>query len=188
METGAGRRADERKVRQVEPDGVRAGALADDDVDGVVLHRGIEDLLHRAVEAVDLIDKENVVLTQVGQKRREVARLFDGGAGGDADVAAERCRERRRQRGFAQAGRAVEQHVVQGLSPLLGGLDEHGQVVLRLLLADILPQGLGPEGPLLGVLLQEGLGHDGLFINVGPEINAQVLTLLFTLCRRIIST
>ena len=175
-------------MRQVEPDGVRAGALADDDVDGVVLHRGIEDLLHRAVEAVDLIDKENVVLTQVGQKRREVARLFDGGAGGDANVDAHLGGDDARERRFAEARRAVEQNVVERLIAPLCRLDEDGEVALGLLLPDVFAERFRAQRALLRVLAQEGLGHDGLFINVGPEINAQVLTLLFTLCRRIIST
>ena len=38
---GACCRADERKFRQIEPNGVRGRSLADDDVDGEVLHRGI---------------------------------------------------------------------------------------------------------------------------------------------------
>ena len=37
----ARRRADEREARQIEPDGIGRRALADDDVDGIVLHRRI---------------------------------------------------------------------------------------------------------------------------------------------------
>ena len=81
--------------------------------------------------------------------------------------------------GLAQAGRAVEQHVVQGLSPLLGGLDEHGQVVLRLLLADILPQGLGAQGTLVLVIPRQRCGDErllGLKPGIG-KVNAQVCSL-----------
>ena len=168
--------ADQGEPGQVQPDGVGAGALAHDDVQGVVLHGRVQDLLHGPVQPVDLVHKEDVPLVEVRQQRRQIPGLLDGRARGDADARPHLLGDDPGQRGLAQAGRAVEQHVVQGLSPLLGGLDEHGQVVLRLLLADILPQGLGPEGPLLGVLLQERLGHDGLFIDVVSKVDAHGFT------------
>ena len=93
-----------------------------------------------------------------------------------------------RERRFAKARRAVEQNVVERLIAPLCRLDEDGEVALGLLLPDVFAERFRAQRALLRVLAQEGLGHDGLFINVGPEINAQVLTLLFTLCRRIIST
>ena len=39
------------------------------------------------------------------------------------------------ERGFAQAGRAVEQHVVHGFAAQAGGLDGDGQVLFQLVLA-----------------------------------------------------
>ena len=54
-----------------------AGPFADDEVELVVLHGGIEDLLHRRVEAVDLVDEQDVAVLQVGEQRGEVAGLGD---------------------------------------------------------------------------------------------------------------
>ena len=98
---------------QIQTDGVGGGAFADDDINGIVLHGGVQDLLHRAVQAVDLIHKENIILVQVGQQRRQIAGLFDGRAGSDADIDAHLGGDNARQRGLAQARRAVQQHVIQ---------------------------------------------------------------------------
>ena len=60
--TGPGGRADEGKFGQVQADGVGGRAFADDNVDGVVLHGGVQYLLHRPVQAVYLIHEQDVVL------------------------------------------------------------------------------------------------------------------------------
>ena len=54
---GAGGRANQGKFRQVEPDRARGRPLSDDDIKRVVLHRGVQDFLDAAVQAVDLVDK-----------------------------------------------------------------------------------------------------------------------------------
>ena len=51
------RRADERKMGQIEADGPGRRALPDHDIDRKIFHRGIEDLLDLPVQPVDLIDK-----------------------------------------------------------------------------------------------------------------------------------
>ena len=172
----ARRRADEREVRQIEADGVRARPLANDDVDGVVLHRGVQDLLHAAVQAVDLVDEQDVPLAQIRQKRRKVARLFNGGAGRDADVHSHFLGNNARERRLAEARRAVQQHVVERFAALFRRRNEDGKVALRLLLPDVFRERLRAQRALLCVLAQESLGHDRLFINIGSKINAQKLT------------
>jgi hypothetical protein len=92
---------------------------------------GIEDFLHGRVEAVDLVDEEHVALFQVGELRREVAGLGDHRAGGGAEVHAELAGHDLGERGLAEARRADEEHVVEGVAPGLGGVDEHLQVGAR---------------------------------------------------------
>ncbi len=111
---------------------------------------------------MDLVHKENVVLIQIGEQGGQVPRLLDGRSGGDADVHPHLVGDDAAEGGFAQPRGAVEEHVVQGLAAHLGRLDEHLQIALGLLLADVLPQGLGPEGVLPLVLPGEGGGHQGL--------------------------
>ena len=175
---GPGGGPDEGEAGQVQPDGVGRGALADDDVDGEVLHGRVQNLLHLPVEAVDLVHKEDVVLLQVGQQGRQVPRLLDGGAGGDADVDPHLVGDDAAKGGLAQAGRAVEQHMVQGLPPHLGRLDKDLQVSLGLLLADVVSQGLWAQSALVLVLPGQGGGDQGLLgLKAGiGKIDAQVLT------------
>ena len=64
-------------------------------------------------EPVDLVDEEHVALLEIGEQRREVARLGDDRAGGGAEIDAEFARDDLRQRGLAETRRADEQHMVE---------------------------------------------------------------------------
>ena len=81
-QAGARGGADERERLHVHADAARRRALADHDVDLVVLHRRVEDLLDGGVEAVDLVDEEDVALLQVGEQAGEVALALERRPGG----------------------------------------------------------------------------------------------------------
>jgi hypothetical protein len=68
---------DQREGLQVELDRARRRALADHDVDLVVLQRRVEDLLDHRAQAVDLVDEQHVVLLEVGQDRGQVLGLLE---------------------------------------------------------------------------------------------------------------
>ena len=76
------------------------------------------------VQAVDLVDEQDVALVEVGQDGGQVAGPLDGraagGVDGDAQLAGDDVGERR----LAQAGRAVEQDVVGRLPALAGRLEQ----------------------------------------------------------------
>ena len=129
-----------------------AGPFADDQVELVILHRRIEDLLDRRVEAVDLVDEEHVALFEIGELRREIARLGDDRAGGRAEIDAELARHDLRQRRLAQARRADEQHVVERIAPRLRGVDEDLEIGPRRLLAGEIVERQRPQRRL-GVVL-----------------------------------
>src|SRR6185369_943503 len=82
-------RADERERRKVERHRPRRGPLADDDVEAEVLERRIEDLFDRRVQAVDLVDEEDVARLERGEDRGEVAFALDRGPRNGADADAE---------------------------------------------------------------------------------------------------
>ena len=65
----------ERLERQAQA--ARGRPATDHHVDREVLHRRIEDLLDRVVEAVDLVDEQDVALVEVGQDRGQVAGPLD---------------------------------------------------------------------------------------------------------------
>ena len=58
----ARRGADDRHVLDLEPHGASTGALAEDHVEGEVLHRRVEDLLDHVAEPMDLVDEQHVAL------------------------------------------------------------------------------------------------------------------------------
>ena len=136
QQPGAGRRADQRERRQVERHGARAGALAEDDRQLAVLHRRIERLLDRPVEAVDLVDEEDRARLERGQERGDVGLALERRARRLHDRHPELGGDDVGERGLAEAGRAGEQHVVERLAAPAGRLDEDRELVGHLLLVD----------------------------------------------------
>jgi hypothetical protein len=92
---------------------------------------------------VDLVDEQHVAGLEVGQDGGEVSGALDDGAGGGAETHAEFAGDDLGEGGFAQARGAVEEDVVERLSPALRGFDEDAQVFAAGLLADEGVQGLG---------------------------------------------
>ena len=113
---------------------------------------------------MDLIDEENVALAQIGQQSGQITGLFDGRAGGNADVDAHFVGDDACQSGLAQTGRAIEQNVVQRLIAALCRLNVDGEVFLDLFLAVVFAQTPGPQAHLSVVSGGEAGGHDGGFI------------------------
>ena len=147
--------------------------LAGDDIQGKVLHRRVEDLLHRAGQAVHLVDEEHVPGAQVGQQGRQVPGLFNGRAAGDAQVDPQLARHDAGQGGLAQARRAVEQHMVQRFLPALGRLDVDFQVLFDFVLANILVKRAGAQGVFHRLVLRgvAGLYHAVFVIPAALQVH-----------------
>ena len=140
QQAGARGGADERERRQVQRDDPRAGARADRDRQLAVLHRGIEGLLDRARQPVDLVHEEHGARLERGQERRDVGLALERRAGGLHERHVELGGHDLRQRRLAEAGRAGQQHVVERLAALGGGLDRDAELLAQRLLADELLQ------------------------------------------------
>ena len=89
---------------------------------------------------MDFVDKQNVALVQIGQDRRQIAGPFDRRPRGHADVDPHLGRDHVRQRSLAQAGRAIEQDMLQRLLARTGSVQEDAQPFLDLFLAQIVVQ------------------------------------------------
>ncbi len=126
----------------------------------VILHRRIEDLLHRRIEAVDLVDEQDVALFEVGELRGEIPGLGDHRAGGRAEVHPQFAGDDLGERGLAEAGRADEQDVVEGLAGLLRRVDEHLEIGARRLLAGEVGEAERPDRGV-GVVLAALGGEEG---------------------------
>ena len=146
---GPGGGSHQGKMGQVDADGTGAGPLADDDIEGVVLHGGVQYLLHAAVQPVDLIDEEDIIFIEVGQQGSQIARFFDGRTAGNTDIDPHFRRDDLRKGGFAQAGGAVKQHMVQRLPAQARRLHKDREIFLDLLLPDVFLQRVRAQGKLI---------------------------------------
>ncbi len=126
--------SDERKGRQAQLHRARTRPLVDHDVDAEILHGRVEILLDYGAEAVNLVDEEHIVLFERGEYAGKVAGLVEHGARRDFYAHAELVGHNLRQSSLAEAGRAVQQHVVERLASHAGGRHKHPQVLDYLVL------------------------------------------------------
>src|SRR5438105_101680 len=82
---GAGGGADEGKAWKIGRDAAGVWALVDDDVQLVVLHRGVEVLLDGGLQSVNLIDEKHVTTLERSQEPGQIAGLLDRRAAGVLD-------------------------------------------------------------------------------------------------------
>ena len=106
---------------------------------------------------MNLVDEQHVARPELGENRRHVSGALDGWTRGHMDVRVHLAGDDIGQGRFAQARRAVEEDVVQGLAAVLGGGYGNRQIVLDLLLANVVG-----EPPWT----QTALGGDVLFADV----------------------
>ena len=98
--------------RQVKRNRCSAGAFAHDDVDSEVFHGHVEHFLRGAGHAVHFVDEEDFAFFQRRQNRREIARVLDGRARGDADLRVHFVGDDHRQSRFAKPRRSGQEHVI----------------------------------------------------------------------------
>ena len=104
--------------------------LAENHVEGEILHGRVQDLLDHVAQPMDLVDEQDVALAQAGQHRGEVPGALDRGARGGPDLGTHlRCHDVG-QRRLAQPWRAVQQDVVDRLGPMTRRVEEDGEVLL----------------------------------------------------------
>ena len=169
QQAGPGRGPDQREGLERDLHRARAGAAADHQVEAVVLEGGVEDLLDLGVEAMDLVDEQDLALVEGRQQRGEVARALDHGAGRGLDRRRELRRDHVREARLADAGRAEEQNVVERLAAGARGLDRHAQVGDHLRLADVLVETARAQRHLEAEVVvdraagdEAGVGHGGV--------------------------
>ena len=115
QQAGPGGGADQGEGGKVERDRAGAGALAEHDRELAVLHRRVERLLDRPVEAVDLVDEEDAARLERGEEAGDVGLALERRAGRLDHRHAELGGDDVSERGLAEAGRAGEQDVVERL-------------------------------------------------------------------------
>ncbi len=89
--------------------------------------------------------KKNLPFVNVAENAYQVQLLLQYRTGGLLNSDAQfRCNNSG-ERGLAQAGRAVEQHVIHGFAPPAGGFDRDGEVLFDFGLTCEIGQASGPE-------------------------------------------
>ena len=76
-QAGARGRSDQREVVQLKRMDARARPLPDDQIDAVILHRGIEDFFDRGLQAMNLVEKKNFLRFERSQNRGQIAFAFE---------------------------------------------------------------------------------------------------------------
>ena len=112
---------------------------------------------------MDLVDEEHVARLEVRQQRGEITRALQHRAGGALDGHAHLLGDDVRQGGLAQARRAEDQRVVQGLLAAAGGADEQLHLLAHAGLADVVGQAQRADGAvqlLLALARAGGGGRD----------------------------
>ena len=109
-------------------------------------------------------DKEHIAFTQVRQQRGEISGFFNGRAGGHAQVHSHFIGDDARERCFTEAGRAVEQHMVEGLPAPTRRLYINTQVLFDFFLPDIICEHPRAErGFQIRILRHIVWGDDAIF-------------------------
>ena len=107
---------------------------------------------------MDFVNEQHVAFFEIGEQAGEVAGFLNRRAAGSLDVCAHRLGENVGDGGFAEAGRAGQQDVVERLAALLGGGHGNLQALLHLGLAGEIGKERGPQRHF-----QRGIG----FVQVG---------------------
>jgi hypothetical protein len=140
-------------------------------VDAKVLHGGIEALLDHGVQAVDLVDEEDVAWGELREETRKRSLVLDDRAVGHVELDPHLVGEDLRQRGLAKPGRAAKEEVVEWLAAPARGFDEDLEVVLVLGLPDVVVEGLGAEGAVEArVVALRGAVGGACFVGGGGEL------------------
>lgn len=148
QETAACGGSDQSEGGERQLHALRAGPLVEQDIDTVILHGGVEILLHDRVETVDFVDKEHVVRFERHEDTGEIARFVEDGAGCDLEADAEFVGDDIGKGGFTQAGRAVEECMVEGLTAQACRLHENAEIGYDFLLAAEIIEGERAQGLL----------------------------------------
>jgi len=152
--------SDESEGLHVHGVGASGRALADHDVEFVVFERGVEDLFERGLEAMHFVDEEDLLVVQVRKDRGEITFDLERGTRSLLESGAKFVGDDVGKRGFAKAGRAVEENVVECFAAGLGGLDGNVEILFDFVLADEFDQALRAELEFKGGIVLDGSRRD----------------------------
>src|SRR5260370_31646668 len=145
----------------------RARALADDEIDSVILHGRIKNLLDRGEQAMDFIEEEKLADLDRRENRREVALALEQRAGTGLDRNAQFIGDNLRKRSLTKTWRAIEQHVIERIAAAAGGFDGDQDIFLDARLADEVRHALWANAGIQPRVFIEGAAGNHAFGCIG---------------------
>ena len=95
----------------------------------------------------------------------EIARLLEHRTRGRPDRRAELVADDVGERRLAEAGRTVQQHVIERFGALAGGRDRHLQVLAHAILADVVVEHARPKARLVLRVVVDSRGGDDAIVS-----------------------
>ncbi|MPM49708.1 hypothetical protein SDC9_96438 [bioreactor metagenome] len=169
-----GRRPHQRERGDLDRDGGRAGALADDDVDPEVLHRQVEQFFGGPAHPMDFVQEEYFALGKPRQDGGQITGVLDGRSRGDVQRHPHLVGDDHRQGGLAQPWRARQEYMIGSTPPVSGGLQHQAELVDNTRLTFEIVQRRGTQCALAGDLVgrrprvNRGMGHSAGLLRLGP--------------------
>ena len=117
---------------EIDLDGARRRPFVDHNVDTVVLHRRVEIFLHNGGKAVNFVDEKHIVRFERSEQPCQIAGLVEHRTGGELEAHPEFVGNDIGEGCLSQAGRAVEEGVIERFTTLFGRFDKDTEVVHHL--------------------------------------------------------
>src|SRR5580704_8648946 len=137
-----------------------AGTLANDEIDAEIFHGGIEDFFDGGLQAMNFVEKENFLFFERGENGGEIAFAFEERASAGFDGDGEFIGDNLRESGFAEAGRAVEEDVVESFTAVASGFEGDGDIFFDAFLANVFGEGFGTDASVEASVVVEGRAGD----------------------------
>jgi hypothetical protein len=137
-----------------------AGTLANNEIDAKIFHGRIEDFFDGGLQAMNFVEKENFFFFERGEDGGEIAFAFEERASAGFDRDGEFIGDDLRERGFAEAGRAVEKNVIEGFAAIASGFESDGDIFFDAFLANVFGEGFGTDASVEASVVVEGRAGD----------------------------
>ena len=104
-------------------------------INAVILHCGVQILLHHRRKAVNFIDKQHIIRFQTGKHPRQIARLIKHRTGSYLKAHSQFIRNNIGKCRFTQSRRSMQQYMIQRFATQTSCFNEDTQIIHHLILS-----------------------------------------------------
>jgi len=132
-----------------------------------IFHRRVQRFLDRSRQSVNFVDEQDIMLLEIRQDRRKIARGRENQPGRRAQRPPHFTRNNVGNGRLPETWRTIENRMVERLSPLFRCFNADAKGILHARLPDVLVEGLRPERLLHTAFIvrqlriHDSLGHTG---------------------------